>query len=628
MAFAAEFLDDIRTRLSLADVIGRKVKLIKRGREYQALCPFHQEKTPSFTVSEDKGFFHCFGCGAHGDVIGFVMRTDHLSFPEAVERLAAEAGLAIPETSPEDRKHAQAQRTLYSVTEAACAWFESQLRGNAGAAALRYLQDRGLDDETMARFRLGYAPDRRGALKAALGGDGGTPEALLIEAGLLIKPDDGRPTYDRFRGRVIFPICDRRGRPIAFGGRILGDGEPKYLNSPETPLFHKGRVLYGLAQALKPARESGTLVVTEGYTDVIALNRAGIASVAPLGTAITESQIRELWRVVAEPALCFDGDRAGAAAAARAAERALPLLTPGKSLSFVNLPKGEDPDSLLAKHGPNMLADLVAAARPLAQVIWDMETAGKSADTPERIAEIDHKLKARAFAIADRAVQKEYLDFFRNRVWTDLKRGRGGQAGGGKGSKAKAALGQIRPQVPLSRPDPLGSGPQGNAVKREQVLVATVLNHPGILGIIAEEFTALEIAAPDLDRLRQAIVEIVADNTDLDAEGLKRHLTGQGYSQILKRLCGRGGDVLDRFSFPDAAPGAALAGWRHVAARHRRQGPLQAELAAAAAVLARDQVTEEDWVRFQALKRLVDDGEGDEAELEQFGAASGHPNLV
>ncbi|MEE8517485.1 MAG: DNA primase [Alphaproteobacteria bacterium] len=627
MAFAPEFLDDIRNRLSLADAIGRKVKLIKRGREFQALCPFHQEKTPSFTVVEDKGFFHCFGCGAHGDVIGFVMRTDHMSFPEAVERLASEAGLAIPETSPADRQRAQAQRTLYSATEAACVWFESQLHAGAGAAALSYLQGRGFDDDTIARFRLGFAPGSRGALKSALGGDGGIPEALLIEAGLLIKPDDGRPAYDRFRGRVIFPICDRRGRPIAFGGRILGDGEPKYLNSPETPLFHKGQVLYGLAQALSPARESGTLVVTEGYTDVIALNVGGIASVAPLGTAITESQIRELWRVVAEPVLCFDGDRAGADAAGRAAVRALPLLTPGKSLGFVNLPKGEDPDSLLAKHGPKMLTDLVAKARPLARMIWDMETAGKSADTPERIAEIDHKLKARAFSIADRAVQKEYLDHFRNQVWADLKGGRRGQAGSGKGSRSHQQ-GQIHQKIPLSRPAPLGAGPAGSATRREQVLVATVLNHPGILSFIAEEFTTLEIATHDLGGLRQAILDIMASNTDLDAGGLKRHLTQQGFSQHLKRLCDPGGDVLDWFSLPNADSGDALTGWRHVAARHRRQGPLQAELAAAAAALARDQVTEDDWARFQALKRLMDEGEGDEAELEHFGAASGRPDMV
>ena len=343
MAFPPQFLDDIRARIGLADVVGRRVRLVKQGREHAALCPFHNEKTPSFTVSEEKGFFHCFGCGAHGDVIGFVMRADGLSFPEAVERLAADAGLEVPEQTPAEREHAKRQADLYDVMEKACAFFEERLGAHVGEPARDYLRGRSLDTDTIARFRLGYAPDTKTALRGALMSDT-LPETMLIEAGLLIRPDNGTP-YDRFRGRVIFPITDRRGRVIAFGARILGEGTPKYLNSPDTPLFNKGRVLYGMATARRAAHDKGRVIVTEGYMDVIALAKAGfVESVAPLGTALTESQLHELWRMAPEPLLCFDGDNAGQRAAWRAAERALPLLEPGRSLRFVMLPRGEDPD--------------------------------------------------------------------------------------------------------------------------------------------------------------------------------------------------------------------------------------------------------------------------------------------
>ncbi len=329
MAFPPRFLEDIRDRVGLADVVGRRVKLIRKGREHLGLCPFHTEKTPSFTVNEDKGFYHCFGCGAHGDVISFIQNTENLSFPEAVEQLAGMAGLAMPEETPEERARMQRQAGLAEAAEAAAHWFAARLRDAAGKAALGYLAERGVDDAALRRFRLGFAPDSREALKQALTGQGFT-EAVLVEAGLLIQPEDGRPSYDRFRGRVIFPIADRKGRVVAFGGRILeGDG-PKYLNSPETPLFHKGRMLYNMDHAVPAARDGAEVVVAEGYMDVIALDRAGFhAAVAPLGTALTEDQIAALWKLSDEPVLCFDGDEAGGRAAARAADRALPLLRCG-----------------------------------------------------------------------------------------------------------------------------------------------------------------------------------------------------------------------------------------------------------------------------------------------------------
>jgi DNA primase len=299
MAFPPRFLEDLRARVSITDVIGRRVRLVRKGRgESSGLCPFHNEKTPSFTVNEDKGFYHCFGCGAHGSVMDFVMQTEGLEFPQAVEKLAAEAGMQVPRESPEERARAERQQTLGGAVEFAARHFEQQLRASAGRPGLEYFKRRGLNDDTIGRFRLGYAPDSRHGLKVALE-KAGIPEAISIEAGLLIKPEDGGHAYDRFRGRVMFPILDRRGQAIAFGGRILDQGEPKYLNSPETPLFHKGRTLYALSHAQKTARETNEIIVVEGYMDVIALAQAGISNaVAPLGTALTEEQIVILWKMI------------------------------------------------------------------------------------------------------------------------------------------------------------------------------------------------------------------------------------------------------------------------------------------------------------------------------------------
>ncbi len=398
MAYPPDFLDELRDRIALSAVVGATVKLARRGREQLGLCPFHAEKTPSFTVSDDKGFYHCFGCGAHGDAIGYVMHAEGLSFPEAVERLAAAAGLAVPRTTPAERERADARATIHAAVEAACVWFQEQLEGADGRAARAYLAERELDGETIARFRLGWSPERRTALKDALMSET-LPEALLVEAGMLIRPEDGG-SYDRFRGRVMFPICDRRGRTIAFGGRTLGDHPAKYINSPDTPLFNKGRVLYGLAQAREAAREAGRIVVVEGYMDAIALSQAGIREVvAPLGTALTEAQMVELWRLAPEPTLCFDGDAAGSRAAARAAARALPLLQPGRSLRFAVVPPGDDPDSLVRRRGAGAVEGLLAAAKPLDQVIWEIETAGRDGKGPREPAFRANSVVALRYAI-------------------------------------------------------------------------------------------------------------------------------------------------------------------------------------------------------------------------------------
>ncbi len=416
MSLPRGFLDELRARVSIVDVVSRKVRLVRKGHEYSGLCPFHNEKTPSFTVSGEKGFYHCFGCGAHGDALSFEMRANGLAFMEAVERLAAQAGMEVPQASPEEADQARRSASVLEAVEAACKFYEQRLRMPEGREALGYAERRALSEETISRFRLGYAPTGN-ALKAALVRDG-WEESTLIEAGLIGRPDDGRSTYDILRGRLTFPIADKRGRVIAFGGRILGDGQPKYLNSPDTPLFHKGHVLYGLAQARASAFETGRIVVVEGYMDVIAMSQAGLAeAVAPLGTALTEGHMAELWRVCDEPILCFDGDAAGQRAARRAAERALPELKPGHSLRFAVLPEGQDPDDLVKSGGKAAMEAVLAAARPLSDVLWEMTVEGRDVATPERRAALDRDIRELAARIKDEAVRGHYQHDLKERAY-------------------------------------------------------------------------------------------------------------------------------------------------------------------------------------------------------------------
>ncbi len=416
MSLPRGFLDELRTRVSIVDVVGKKVRLIRKGHEYSGLCPFHNEKTPSFTVSADKGFYHCFGCGAHGDVLSFEMQANGLSFMEAVERLASQAGLEVPQATPEEAARSKRAATVLEALEAACRFYEQRLRLPEGREALAYAERRALSEETISRFRLGYAPTGN-ALKAALTRDG-MDEALLVEAGLVGRPDDGRTPYDILRGRLIFPITDRRGRVIAFGGRILGDGQPKYLNSPDSPVFHKGQVLYGLAQARAAAMERGRVVVVEGYMDVIAMSQAGLAeAVAPLGTALTEGHLSELWKLADEPILCFDGDAAGQRAARRAAERALPELKPGRSLRFAAIVGGKDPDELIKAQGVGAMEAVLADARPLADVLWEMLAGGRDVSTPERRAALERDAAELCGRIKDESVKGHYQRELKDRAF-------------------------------------------------------------------------------------------------------------------------------------------------------------------------------------------------------------------
>lgn len=403
-----QWLDQLRSRVTLSALIGRTVRLTKAGNEFKACCPFHNEKTPSFHVNDAKGFYHCFGCSAHGDAIRWM--TDHqgLAFMDAVKELAAEAGMDVPAPDPHQARAAEKRDSLHDVMAAAQEWFVSQLAAPEGEAARAYLATRGFDAHTMQRFGFGFAPEGRQALKGALSR---FPEAMLIEAGLRIVVDDKDP-YDRFRGRLMLPIEDTRGRVIAFGGRILAKGKtdaPKYLNSPDTPLFDKGRTLYNLHRAAPAARQSGRMIVVEGYMDVIALAAAGIAEcVAPLGTALTEPQIEMLWRHVETPILCFDGDAAGQRAAMRAVTRALPLLRPAHSLRIVRLPEGLDPDDLLKAKGRPAMEAMLEDARPLVDVLWEAERGSTQLDTPEAKAGLKARLLAHVEAIGHQDVASLY----------------------------------------------------------------------------------------------------------------------------------------------------------------------------------------------------------------------------
>lgn len=415
MALSPQWLDELKTRITLSALIMRTTKLQRAGREWKACCPFHDEKSPSFYVNDDKGFYHCFGCQKHGGAIDWMIEQRGLEFMDAVKELAADAGLDLPAPDPRAARAAETRATLHDVCAAAQEWFVANLTGEHGAVARDYLGRRGIAPATIASFGFGYAPDDRDGLARALAG---FDTALLIEAGLLIVVD-GKAPYARFRGRVMLPIQDARGRVIGFGGRLLEakEGAPKYLNSPDTPLFDKGRTLYNLHRAAPVSRHSGRVVAVEGYMDVVALAQAGVAeAVAPMGTALTEIQLAAMWRLSDRPILCFDGDKAGKRAAMRAIERALPLLAPGRSLQIVTLPEGLDPDDLVRRDGPAAIERLLAGAAPIAEILWSHEFSAQPLVTPEDKAGLKARLMAHVEAIADPDIaalyRRELLDLY------------------------------------------------------------------------------------------------------------------------------------------------------------------------------------------------------------------------
>ena len=539
MALPSGFLDELRARTPLPALIGRRVKLTRSGRQWKGCCPFHGEKTPSFYVYDDH--YHCFGCGAHGDGVSFVMQSQGASFIEAVEQLAAEAGLEVPRQAPDAAAAQQRMRDVRAVLDAAAATFQRRLFLPEGAQALAYLRGRGLSDDTIRRFGLGWSGEGRGALTAELGRQDIPPE-LIQAAGLLTEPADDRPPREMFFNRVMFPIRDRRGRTISFGGRLLGDGQPKYLNGPETAVFAKRRTLYGLEMAAPAARDGATVVAVEGYMDVIALQQAGFAAaVAPLGTALTEEQLGELWRLSPMPVLCFDGDAAGSRAAARAAELALPLLGAERSLKLAAMPAGEDPDSLIRRGGAPAFEAVVKAATPLVEALYDLLRGRAQGTTPEQRAALRARLEAAAGQIRDKVLAAEYRRALLDRFFAARQR--------------KGAPAPIR----LPRPAPT---PDGGATERCRALLAIVLRHPALLHDVEEAFGALDLPAP-LDRLRTALLAWAASAPALDSPALIAHLHATGLATEAAQVLSAVPVPLPACAAPDAQPADAVEGWWH-----------------------------------------------------------------
>jgi DNA primase len=655
MRFPPQFLDELRARLPVSDVVGRRVKLKKAGREWKGLSPFNRERTPSFFVNDQKGFYHDFSSGRHGDIFDFVKDTEGVTFPEAVERLAAMAGLAVPKMSEEAEAQEHRRRTLHDIIELAAKFFEATLAARAGARARGYLADRGLDPATQLKFRIGYAPAERFALKEHLGAHGISPEDM-IEAGLLVAGDDIPLPYDRFRDRVMFPIADLSGRIIAFGGRALDKDAPaKYLNSPETTLFHKGATLYNGSAARAAAHQGAPVIAVEGYVDVIAMVTAGFAAtVAPLGTALTENQLALLWKMADEPILCFDGDPAGQRAAFRAVDLALPRLKPGKSLVFASLPDGQDPDDLVRSGGKGAVADVLAGARPLAEMLWMRETAAGRFDTPERRAGLEARINAATLAIADEAVRKYYrqdLEARLRELFAPPARGaRSGAMSGIRSGAMPGAMGRfpnrqpggfakrggrggaplegepanLAPLSPRLATSSIVRGSRSALPAREALILLALINHPWLLERHAEEVATLELQNPDADLLRRAILDAAAVHAGEAPEDLRAAIAGREHGALLARIERALTHPADWPARAGAAPDDVAQWWAHVVTLHRRTRTLNKELKDAERALG-DDPSEQNFAWLRDVQGRLSAIDGTEASIEGFGLSSGRP---
>ncbi len=549
--FPPAFIAELRARLSLSQIIGRRVPLKRAGREWSACCPFHQEKSPSFTVNDAKGFFHCFGCGAHGDIVGFVMRYDSLSFPEAVERLAQEAGLPVPQATPEARAQYDEQQQFYAALEAATVFFMAQLATPMGQKAAQYLAGRGVSLETQQKFRLGYAPQDGSLLQKALGKQGFS-DKILQQLGLLRQSERDQSLFSFFRNRLMFPVADPRGRVVAFGARLLEGEGPKYINSPEHPLFHKGRTLYNLNRARMAAADASPLIVAEGYLDVITLAEAGFAgAVAPLGTALTEEQIELLWQVQPPELarrlplhLCFDGDTAGQRAAQRSLERVMPHLRPGHSVCFVMLSGGEDPDSLIRRRGAGAMQSAIEQAVPLLDLLWQQAMAAHAVNTPEGRSNLEAELRTRLTTIKDAATRNWYEQDLRQRL-----RGLTWQTTQKNNSKNLRAV----PLANLTTPSPA-------ALRRAEQWLAAALNHPHCVGDFAETLAALPMSLTEYAELRSALLELLADTPDVSCDDLQQQLRLLGHGGTIDKVLSPQLMALAPFARPQANPQAVQAG--------------------------------------------------------------------
>ena len=588
MRLGEDFIDEIKARIRPSDLIGRTVALKRQGKEFAGLSPFKKERTPSFFVNDEKRFYHCFATGKHGDIFTWLEEMEGLSFMEAAERLAGEAGLDLPAPDPEAAQKAEHRKSLVEWMEAAHAFFKRSLKGPEAAEAQNYLKSRGLTGADCVRFGIGYAPESRSALKDELVTAGATP-GELIECGLLIAPDSGTP-YDRFRDRIMFPIRDPRGRLVAFGGRALSkEARAKYLNSPETPLFHKGATLYRFPEARRavadPKSGAKGLIVTEGYLDAIALARAGMEQgVAPLGTAVTEEQLALLWRAGGEPIMCFDGDSAGRRAAMKSAERALPLLQPGRSLRFAFMPDGKDPDDVLREEGAGALRATFDTTRPLADLLWEREVNAEPLDDPDRRAGFRRRIRAIVGQISDRDIREEYKREFDMRM--DAIFG-GGQAGGQSGRYQKnyqGRGGKYQPKLGASQSmkKRFGAGSSGNdinAVRRaipnpnERILVGALIEWPEMVEELLEEIALIPFVS--LDTMRDAVLEACSLGPAVSSSELRAELLSRGYAQLLKRVEDNREPMRATLGGADASAAMRIGAWRRLAATYMRQSGSQ-----------------------------------------------------
>ena len=517
MKYPQSLLEEIRDRIPVSDVVGRKVKLRRQGREFAGLSPFNKEKTPSFFVNDQKQFYHCFSSGKHGDIFKWLMEMEGLSFPEAVEALAQQAGVTLPDPDPRAQRQERERASLYDILEMATRYFQDQFAAPAGRDARGYAQRRGLTQETLQTFRFGYALNSRDGLKTHLM-ERGVSEADLLETGLVIKPDDGRATYDRFRNRLMIPIEDEKGRVVAFGGRILDpDGKPKYLNSPETKLFFKGTMLFNAHRARQAAYEAGSAIVVEGYMDAIALYQAGIRHVvASLGTAFTEQQIARMWRFANEPYICFDGDRAGRQAADRSIERILPSLKAGYSFQFVFLPGGKDPDDLVREGGAGAFRDILKSARPLSDVVWERELVAQPVDTPERKAALETRIESLLRLIRDERVQGQYRTSFKfalsNLFW-QMERQKRDQTRQARYTGGGARQGQgAGPANALQASGNISTVPEeGQSTDYENSLIGLAIHMPYLFERYGEQILALPFQKRSLEAFKHVLAHLIFD---------------------------------------------------------------------------------------------------------------------
>ena len=674
MRFTPQFLEELRARLPVSEVVGRRVKLKKAGREFKGLSPFQQEKSPSFTVNDQKGFYHDFSSGKHGDIISFLMETEGVGFTEAVERLASMAGMALPAATPDAARHEQRRKTLHDVMELAAKFFADTLASRNGAKARGYLGDRGITPATQLQFRLGYAPPDRFALKEHLGAQGISTEDM-VEGGLLVAGEDKPVPFDRFRDRVMFPISDARGRVIAFGGRALEKDVPaKYLNSPETPLFHKGDNLYNLSTARQATHNGSPLIVVEGYVDVIAMVTAGFGgAVAPLGTALTENQLALLWKMADEPILCFDGDRAGQKAAYRAADLALPALLPGKSLRFALLPEGQDPDDLARSGGRGAIEEVISAARSLSDMLWSREIEGGNFVTPERRAALEARIGELSNGIRDEVVRRYYRQDLAERLQRTFapEGGRGGYArgnfrrpgagesggrfasrgpftpgaagrspgaagrfgsGGGRGQGGAGSQtinrGPYQAASPQLATSPIMRGQRSAMSRREALILQSLINHPWLLHDHLEEVAALELAHPEANKLRAGIIAAFANDhhhspdVEGQAEKMRADLEARGLNEVLQRV----ERAITTSAVWGTKPGAAredvLATWQQLVVLHQKTHALLREKKDAELALG-DESNESNLAWLKDVSLRLESLDGTEALIEGFGELSG-----